>query len=228
VAAAPPGAVLFLYIPKFRIHISLKKNQSQRCGGVVMKYREVILASGSPRRRELLAMAGVPFQVIPSDVEEKPQAMPPEELVQCLAQDKAHNVYARYGGLGLPVLAADTVVACCGEIFGKPHNREDAFVMLSRMSGRVHTVYTGVCVYFPEGRKVVFCEKTDVQFYELSPQEIEAYINTGEPMDKAGAYGIQGKGAYLVKEIHGDYYNVMGLPLARVLRLLRCKIEEEI
>ena len=115
-------------------------------------------------------------------------------------------------------------MAIDGKILGKPADEKDAFAMLKTLSGRVHEVFTGVCVIFANGKKERFFEETKVEFYELSDEAIAAYIKTGEPMDKAGAYGIQGKGALLVKRIDGDYYNVMGLPVARLLRVLNGEI----
>lgn len=182
----------------------------------------IILASGSPRRRELLTMAGIPFQVIVSETDETlERGISPEQAVLELSQRKAQAVGRMPGSAGKTVVAADTMVALGGEIFGKPRNREDAAQILHKLSGRTHQVYTGVCILSPRENVNTFYERTDVEFYPLAEKEIAAYIDTGEPMDKAGAYGIQGKGALLVKRICGDYYNVMGLPISRLTRLLK-------
>lgn len=177
---------------------------------------KIILASGSPRRRELLELAGVPFVVQTADVDESiPAGTSPEEAVQLLAVKKARAVEAKQR----LVLAADTVVALDGVIFGKPRNEEDAKEMLRTLSGKIHQVHTGVCIRRGE-REEVFCETAQVEFYPLTEEEIERYVASGEPMDKAGAYGIQGKGALLVRRIAGDYYTIVGLPVARVVRAL--------
>lgn len=177
---------------------------------------KIILASGSPRRRELLELAGVPFIVQTADVDESiPAGTSPEEAVQLLAVKKARAVEAKQR----LVLAADTVVALDGVIFGKPRNEEDAKEMLRTLSGKIHQVHTGVCIRRGE-REEVFCETAQVEFYPLTEEEIERYVASGEPMDKAGAYGIQGKGALLVRRIAGDYYTIVGLPVARVVRAL--------
>ena len=179
----------------------------------------MILASQSPRRRELLSLITEDFRIIPAKGEEiLPEKISPENAVLTLSEQKADEIYRE--NRGEVIVAADTIVAIDGKILGKPADEKDAFAMLKTLSGRVHEVFTGVCVIFANGRKERFFEETKVGFYELSDVEIAAYIKTGEPMDKAGAYGIQGKGALLVKRIDGDYYNVMGLPVARLLRVL--------
>ncbi|MGN0668910.1 MAG: Maf family protein [Oscillospiraceae bacterium] len=179
----------------------------------------MILASQSPRRRELLSLITDDFRIIPAKGEEiLPEKISPENAVLTLSEQKADEIYRE--NRGEVIVAADTIVAIDGKILGKPADEKDAFAMLKTLSGRVHEVFTGVCVIFANGRKERFFEETKVEFYELSDEEIAAYIKTGEPMDKAGAYGIQGKGALLVKRIDGDYYNVMGLPVARLLRVL--------
>ena len=178
--------------------------------------KEIILASGSPRRRELLELADIPFTVQTADVDESiPAGISPEEAVQMLAAKKARAVQS-YGKL---VLAADTVVALDGVIFGKPRDKQEAAEILRTLSGRAHQVHTGVCLLEGE-RETAFCETAQVEFYPLTEEEIRRYVDSGEPMDKAGAYGIQGKGALLVRGIRGDYYTVMGLPIARVVRAL--------
>lgn len=163
------------------------------------------------------------FRIIPAKGEEVlPEKSLPEDAVLSLSEQKANEIFREHRGE--VIVAADTIVAIDGKILGKPRDEKDAFAMLKTLSGRVHEVYTGVCVIFANGRKERFFEETKVEFYELSDEEIAAYIKTGEPLDKAGAYGIQGKGALLVKRIDGDYYNVMGLPVARLLRVLNGEI----
>ena len=166
-------------------------------------------------------MAGIPFQVVISDIEETLEpGCTPEQAVVELAKKKAGAVARMAGYDKRMIIAADTVVSFQGEIFGKPKDEEDASRMLHLLSGKTHQVFTGVCLQDSKGIAVSFFERTDVTFYPLTDQEITGYIATGEPMDKAGAYGIQGKGALLVKEIQGDFYNVMGLPIARLARVL--------
>lgn len=179
---------------------------------------ELVLASGSPRRKELLETAGLEFAVIVADVEEIiPENAAPQEVVKSLALQKAQAV-AKYNP-DKTVIGADTVVVCNGKILGKPKNEEDAFNMLRALSGRRHSVCTGVALINAD-KTINFCETTEVEFHPLTDEEIRAYIKTGEPMDKAGAYGIQGKGCVLVKKIDGDYFNVVGLPVSRVYREL--------
>ncbi len=180
---------------------------------------EMVLASASPRRRELLALAGFSFSVCPSGVDETlEEGVSGEQAVQLLAQRKAEEVFARHPEQ--LIVASDTVVCLDRDILGKPKDVADAAGMLLRLSGQSHRVYTGVCIRAQKGR-AVFCEQTEVVFYPLSEREIAGYIATGEPMDKAGAYGIQGKGALLVREIHGDYYNVVGFPISKFCRVYR-------
>lgn len=181
----------------------------------------IILASQSPRRRELLAQMGVPqFEVVPALGEEiASPGLSPAQLVEVLSRQKAEEVAVQAGPDDV-VIAADTVVAVDGAVLGKPRDPADAARMLSLLSGRAHTVYTGVTV-----RRGTFSrtahEATQVRFRPLIQSEISAYIATGEPMDKAGAYGIQGFGMRYIRDISGDYYTVMGLPGARVRRFLR-------
>ena len=180
----------------------------------------MILASASPRRRELLGLITESFSVIPASGEEIiPTGTPPRSAVLLLSQQKAREVCTRHKNE--VVIAADTIVAVDNDILGEPADKRQAAEMLRRLSGRCHSVFTGVCVIYPNGTEDVFAEETEVEFYPLTDSEIAAYCDTGEPMDKAGAYGIQGAGALLVKRICGDYYNVMGLPVGRLNRLLR-------
>ncbi len=178
----------------------------------------LILASASPRRRELLKLAGLDFTVCVSDCDESvPESLSPPEAVAEIAGRKALAVAANYPED--TVIGADTIVVVDGIILGKPKDAGDAADMLKRLSDRTHSVYTGVCVVSGSAEKR-FIEITDVTFYALTDAEIDKYVATGEPTDKAGAYGIQGRGALLVKEICGDYFNVVGLPLARLVRVL--------
>ncbi len=174
----------------------------------------MILASASPRRRELLALAGYDFTVETAAVEETyDPALPPEQIVMHLAAAKSAPVAARHPDE--LVIGADTVVVLDEAILGKPHSTEEAKAMLRRLSGRVHQVYTGVCLR--RGKTAVcFHECTLVRFKVLTEEEIAAYVATGEPMDKAGAYGVQGRGCVLVEGIEGDYFNVVGLPVSRL------------
>lgn len=179
----------------------------------------MILASKSPRRQELLRVISTDFRVIPAVGEEIiPECTSPMDAVLLLSRQKAEEIYSQYKGE--IIISADTVVAIDNMILGKPRSEAQAFEMLKRLSGRVHTVFTGVCVIFEDGSAENFAERTDVEFYPLSDKEIEDYIATGEPMDKAGAYGIQEKGALLVRRVDGDFYNVMGLPISRLARVL--------
>lgn len=179
---------------------------------------KLILASASPRRRELLSAAGLEFEIAAADIVEKiPDNATPQEAVMALALQKAQATAAEYPDC--VVIGADTVVVNDGKILGKPKSEDDAVKMLTELSGRVHTVYTGVALV--KGEKVKnFCEATDVEFYSLTESEIRDYVKTGEPMDKAGAYGIQGRGCVLVRRISGDYFNVVGLPVSKVCREL--------
>ena len=177
-----------------------------------------ILASASPRRKQLLEQAGYAFEIVVSDADESlPAGITPEKAVRRNAARKAQAVAEN--NPGAVVLGCDTVVAIDGEILGKPQDEAEAKAMLRRLSGNTHTVYSGVCI--TDGKKeTVFAVATDVTFYALSERTIDAYAATKEPMDKAGAYGIQGLGCVLVKEISGDYSNVVGLPLSESARVL--------
>lgn len=182
--------------------------------------KQLILASGSPRRKEILEQVGMTFKVIPSQVEEVITKEIPAEIVMELSRQKAMDVYMQLGDESVIVLGADTVVAYDGKILGKPKDKQEAKEMLSMLSGQKHFVYTGVTLVTNKEKKT-FYEETIVEFYPLSEGEIEAYIASGESMDKAGAYGIQGKAAAFIKGICGDYYNVVGLPIASVMRNLQ-------
>lgn len=190
----------------------------------------VILASASPRRKELLAQLGVAFEVIPSNGEEIITKIKPEEVVQELAQQKAKEVADRiqadykagkdeWPEGGIRVIGSDTIVVYEEKIFGKPVDEKDALGMLTLLQGNTHQVYTGVCVIDMDQRSCrekTFAEKTDVIMHPVSEKELLEYIATGEPMDKAGSYAIQGLSGKFIKGISGDYYNVVGLPIARL------------
>ena len=177
-----------------------------------------VLASGSPRRKELLSAAGFEYEVHPADIDETVDPSTPTEAVaETLARKKAESVLKEYPDA--VVLGSDTIVVLDGEILGKPHGKDQAAEMLKALSGREHQVYTGLCVCSRE-KTLSLTSRTDVYFHELSDRLIDAYVATGEPMDKAGAYGAQGLGSMLVDRIDGDFFTVMGLPIAEAARLL--------
>jgi septum formation protein len=178
----------------------------------------LLLASASPRRRELLAAAGIPHEVFPVDVDERPLAgESPAAYVRRLARTKAEAAAARFPGR--VALGADTVVTIDGDVLGKPRDAADAARMLERLSGRQHQVFTAVAVV-GAGKAADDLDVTDVWFLNLSADVIAAYVATGEPADKAGAYAIQGRGSRLVERIAGNYGTVVGLPVPLVLRLV--------
>ncbi|MEK8131350.1 Maf family protein [Paenibacillus filicis] len=180
----------------------------------------VILASSSPRRKELLQGLKLNFQTHPSDEDETvAPGTAPEEFVEILSLRKASSVAARYDQ-GL-VIGSDTVVVCDGEILGKPQDEQDAYRMLDMLQGRAHWVYTGVAIVEAGGNKQqVAHQKTEVFMKPLDESRIRSYIRSGEPMDKAGSYGIQGLGATLVEKIHGDFFTVVGLPVSLLSDML--------
>lgn len=182
----------------------------------------IILASASPRRSNLLAQMGLSFEVIPSDSQERLlPGIPPHELALHLALEKAENVAGKIQGPAL-VIGADTIVIKDGRVLGKPKDEDEAYQMLMELQGQVHEVITGLAVKDVENyRCLTAYEKTVVEMAALTPEEIERYIKTGEPMDKAGAYGIQGLGGMLVRRISGCYYNVVGLPIHRLWVMLK-------
>lgn len=183
----------------------------------------IVLASASPRRRELLKQIGLKFDIMPSHIEEVLRGSSPAENVMGLARDKAMDIYSQLtmqGEKDLLVIGADTVVALEQEVLGKPKDEEDALYMLRFLQGRTHQVYTGVCLVTSEGAQV-FYGKTDVTMYPASDDQLKAYIASFEPMDKAGSYAIQGLGTVFVQEIHGDYNNVVGLPVAEIWQCMQ-------
>lgn len=180
--------------------------------------KDFIVASASPRRREILEMGGFTFKILPSDCDENISAdLSPEETVKELSERKALSVLAE--NPDAVVLGCDTVVAMDHKILGKPESREDAFNMIKALSGKTHRVCTGVCVASKE-KKESFVSVSEVEFYEISDETAESYVATGESDDKAGAYGIQGLGGMLVKAIKGDYYTIVGLPFSETARVL--------
>jgi septum formation protein len=181
----------------------------------------LILASASPRRREILTLAGIAFEAVSSSIEERQTAgEDAEQYVLRLAREKAEAVAAKVPRGGF-ILGADTEVEVDGQVLGKPESPEHAARMLGLLSGRAHRVITGICVLDPGGTRRQAAEITQVYFHALSAEEIGEYVRSGQPMDKAGAYAIQGLAAKFVERIEGCYFNVMGLPVARVYRLLK-------
>ena len=180
---------------------------------------DIVLASGSPRRRELLETLGLTFTVCPAKGEENaPSGIGPAKTVEALSLAKAQEVRQLYPDS--LIIAADTIVWSDGEILGKPKTPEEAAKMLTSLSGAEHEVYTGVTVIYDD-KMLCQSECTKVCFRELEESEIASYVESGEPMDKAGAYGIQGKAALMVRRLEGDYFNVMGLPLCRLGQMLK-------
>ena len=178
----------------------------------------IILASASPRRKELLEMMGLDFEIIPAAGETVPEGLSPGETVAAAAMEKAKSVYEKVKDDSL-IIAADTLVFCDGRALGKPKSEKEAFNMLKSLSGREHFVYTGVALIKGD-KKVSSFEKTADNFCPMTDDEIRRYIATKEPMDKAGAYGVQGKGAVFIEGIDGDFFNVMGLPMHRLSKML--------
>ena len=191
----------------------------------------VILASASPRRKELLEQIGIAYETMPSGADENTEKQQPEDVVLELSLRKASDIHVRLeekGEDGYTVIGADTVVSFQGEVMGKPKDEEDARRMLGMLQGNTHQVYTGVALCIKKRGKPVrfrtFYEKTDVSMYPMSEGEIRDYVATGEPMDKAGAYAVQGGCAAYIQGICGDYNNVVGLPVGRLWQEL--KIED--
>jgi len=179
---------------------------------------DLILASQSPRRKELLGLFGVPFTVRVADIDETMDpSLPPFDEVARVSRLKAQAVPR---GDDDVVIAADTIVVCQGKVLGKPHTADEAVEMLTLLSGRDHQVMTGMTV-LRGAQCVTVTEVTDLHFREMSKQEIDRYVATGDPMDKAGSYGIQSGGALFCQRLNGDYYNVMGLPVCRLSQILK-------
>ena len=186
--------------------------------------KKIILASASPRRRELLTQIGLDFDIVVSETEEKITSTEPAKVVEELSAQKAEAVWEKLATItDIIVLGADTVVACDGKILGKPADTEAAVAMLTMLQGRGHEVYTGVTILYEqngERKTLTFHEKTTVHFYPMTDAQIREYVATGDPMDKAGSYGIQGFCARYIRGIEGDYNNVVGLPVGRVYQEL--------
>lgn len=182
---------------------------------------DIVLASGSPRRAELLKMAGYGFEVLKTDTDENVEAESPEELVKILSARKAEDA-ARL--TDKTVIAADTVVALGKRVLGKPADADDAVRMLRELSGNVHSVFTGITVRRGE-TAVTEAHETKVYMRRIDEEEIAAYVATGDPLDKAGAYGVQGRAGMFVSRLEGDYYTVVGLPLCRVSEILKDKFD---
>ncbi len=188
----------------------------------------IILASASPRRAELLKQAGFTFTVVPSETKESTTETTPVKIVEDLAFQKANEVYLRlkkeYADHDYMVLGADTLVSYDGEVLGKPKDKQEAFDMLKMLSDRTHQVFTGIAIILrtnAEKRTYLLNERTDVTFYPIHDYELRDYIATGDCLDKAGAYGIQGPFAVHIKEIKGDYNNVVGLPIAKLYQAIK-------
>ena len=196
-----------------------------------MDHVRIILASGSPRRTELLQTAGIVHEVVVSGADEDVQEENPARLVEMLSSRKAEEVYERLvqqePSGDLVVIGADTVVAADGKILGKPEDEEDARRMLRMLSGRSHHVYTGVTLFGSVLREVSFSEESTVHVAQLTEKEISEYIDSGEPMDKAGAYGIQGAFMKFVSGIEGDYFNIVGLPVSHLYQEMKQFISKE-
>lgn len=186
--------------------------------------KKIILASGSPRRKELLELIGIIFEIKVSNKEEVTQASEPQIVVQELAKMKAYDI-AEQVNISNIIIGADTIVVNNNQILGKPKDEIDAFQMLKKLQGNHHKVYTGVTILEKKEdgtiNEICFVEETKVSVTAMSEYEIESYIKTGEPMDKAGGYGIQGNFAKYISAIEGDYYNVMGLPVCRLYHALK-------
>lgn len=205
---------------KRKVRLDLFTGTEKGLRGIEMK---LILASGSPRRRQLLKQIGLAFDVITSDAAEQTGQTEPDRIVIALSRQKAEAVQRQLAEAergDTVVIGADTIVFCEGKVLGKPRDESDAFQMIKMLSGRKHSVYTGVTLM--RGARIQsFFERTAVSVYPMTDEEIAGYIRTGEPMDKAGAYGIQGAFAAFIKGIEGDYNNVVGLPVGRVYQELK-------
>lgn len=180
--------------------------------------KTLILASQSPRRKELLGRLDIPFDIIPAQGEEiMDTSLSPAQLVESLAQQKAQEIFATHPHA--LVLGADTLVALGDKVLGKPKDEQEAFAMITALQGQTHRVYTGVCLLSQE-KNLVFSQEAKVTMCPLTPAQVQYYVDQGESLDKAGAYGIQGIGASFVQGIEGDFFNIMGLPLSAVAQAL--------
>lgn len=209
-------------LTKAKIVIKLLKFQINKYRGNIMK--RIVLASQSPRRHELLSMVGIEHEVITSDCDENIEYNGPADMVCKLSALKAECVaeLLKSKDEKALVIGSDTIVYYKDTVLGKPRDEKDAFRMLAELSGQTHSVFTGVTVIdTDDGKTETFYEETKVTFYDVSDEEILAYIATKDPLDKAGSYGVQGLGAFLVKHIEGDYFTVVGLPIAHLIRVLK-------
>lgn len=188
-----------------------------------MTTRRIVLASSSPRRQELLSKVGLDFEVIPAEFDESAVSGSPDQVVKALALEKAREVARKVEhSRDALVIGADTVVYIDGKILGKPADDREAALMLGMISGRTHIVYTGIAVIDTvTGKTLVESEESRVHIRDLEPSEIDAYVRTGEPGDKAGAYAVQGRGSVIVDRIEGCYFNVVGLPMSRLALMLK-------
>lgn len=187
--------------------------------------KRIILASQSPRRKQLLQWAEIPFDVVIKETDESyPAGLGPDDVAVHIARNKALTVYSFYGD-EIPILAADTIVVLGDEIIGKPVDRDDAIRILGNLSGKTHLVITGVFILYNK-KEISFADSTSVTFHDLSPEQIEFYVDNYKPYDKAGAYAIQEWiGVTGIKSINGDFYNVMGLPVSRVVKTLTTMLQ---
>ncbi|MCR4719115.1 MAG: Maf family protein [Firmicutes bacterium] len=194
--------------------------------------KKIVLASGSPRRREILKNLGLDFEVLVSDADESKidkKTVSPPLYVQELALLKAVSVAEKLKNKNALIISADTIVCLDGQILGKPKDDEDAAAMLSMLSGKCHSVFSGICVMDAKTLKSVCAkEETKVYFKELTPEKIKDYVKTGEPSDKAGAYAVQGIGALFTEKVDGDFFNVIGLPVKKLFDILEKEFEFDI
>ncbi|MBI5196812.1 MAG: septum formation protein Maf [Nitrospirae bacterium] len=183
--------------------------------------KKIILASTSPRRKEMLKMIGLKFKVDANGHEEKRRhGLSPRTLARLLSREKAKSAAVRHKNA--LIIAADTFIVFKGKLFGKPHKKEEALRMLLTLNGKAHTVITGFTIIDTAGGKIISrSAKTKVWFKKLTADEIKSYVKSGEPLDKAGGYAVQGRGAFLIKKIEGDFLNVVGLPLRMLIKSLR-------
>lgn len=190
--------------------------------------KKIILASSSPRRKEILEMVGLKFEIDPSNYEEVlDQNLNPSDLAEKLSLGKAQGVAKRHANS--IIIGADTVAFVNGKNIGKPHIKENAIKILTELSGKKHLIVTGFTIIDTEiGKKVTRSVKTNVYFRSLTSEEINEYVDTGEPLDKGGAYAIQGKGSLLIEKIEGDYFNVVGLPISKVVEVLKTEFNTKI
>lgn len=209
---------------RFQNHSPMNETERSKDGkslAELLRGRRLILASGSPRRAEILRKAEVKFEIrVPRNLREESASSDPTQCVLSLSRAKATSVSGE-SEQGI-ILGADTIVVLDGDILGKPKDKREAFAILKRLSGRTHTVYTGITLVNKDnGKTISGYDSTEVTFNRLDDKEAESYIESGEPMDKAGAYGIQGMGGFLVEKIQGSFDNVIGLPTEKLKEMLK-------